>query len=140
MPKVPNPLDVRNKAAIEKATPLYDRINSVWEKTEEFLRSKGILAPVEFCYGGEEYGEYYLGLQKIGGKWRICHGFFHYNSQDQQTDWSVITDTPIELRVELLKHVQDLFEALVKSNEAVVPKLEKAAQEAEETLRKLGLE
>ncbi len=140
MPKVPNPLDVRNKAAIEKAAPLYDRINKVWEKTEEFLKSKGILAPVNFTYGYEQSCEYSLGLQKISGKWRICHGFFHYSSPDQDTDWTVITDVPIELRVHLLKYVQDIFEALVKSNEAVVPKLEKAAQEAEETLRKLGLE
>lgn len=140
MPKISNPLDVRNKAAIEKANPLYDRINKVWTKTEEFFRSKGILAPVEFTYDCDDHVEYLFGLQKVSGKWRVCSGYAEHQRPDQDAVWTVITDCPVEERVQLLKYVPRLFEELVKTNEAVVPALEKAANDAEEALRNLGLE
>lgn len=138
---MPNPriaLDQRNQVAIAKASPLYDRINSVWEKAEDFFRSQGILAPVSYCYTGDHNSEQYLGLQKMSGKWRLCHGYFN-NSDPDGTEWKLITDEPIERRVSLLKYIAELYEKLVESNEAVIPKLENAAEEAEKTLLSLGL-
>lgn len=140
MPKISNPLDLRNRLAIGKAAPLYDRINKVWAKTEEFFRSKGILAPVAYRYDCDNQAEYLIGLQKFGGKWRVCYGHADHQRPDQDAVWTMITDCPVEDRVELLRYVPNLFEQLVKTNEAVLPMLEKAANDAEETLRKLGLE
>ncbi|TXH16359.1 MAG: hypothetical protein E6R03_05600 [Hyphomicrobiaceae bacterium] len=139
MPVIPDPLDKRNKVAIEEAKPLYDRINKVWEKAEESFRKKGILAPVEYAYTDDDSGSYSIGLQKFSGKWRICIGYFHYSDPEQSTNWSLMTDAPIEDRVHCLQYLKNLYEALVKTNEELVPKLRKAAEDAEEVLRKLGI-
>lgn len=143
MPNDPDALMLRNKAALEQVNPIFDRINASWEKAEEFFRKQGILVPVDVCFDEDHQKEecYYIGLRKIGGKWRICAGEGSIHNPDPDfVNWAVITDTPVVQRSLLFKYLPRLMQALVASNESTVPRLQKSAEDAESILQSMGIE
>lgn len=135
----------RNQETMSKANPLFNRINQAWEKTERFFQEQGIFLPVSITYydfydrDGVPDGVYELGIHKIKGKWRICHGVYFHQDPSQMTEWTPINECNIELRVEMLKHVSSLFQKLVEANEAYVAEIEQAVAKADEVLANLGL-
>lgn len=123
-------LEVRNQEAIAKANKLYERLNSIWTGIEDTLKSKTILAPVEFNYLTEFQTNHWIGIQKLSSKWRICYATSP--SDTSKKTWTAVVDNSLEIRLELLKQVPFLEEELVKSNEAAVKYLEKSMLEVEE--------
>ena len=151
MPKVKSALVDRNAKILAQANPAYERINAAWETAEAYIQKLGVLAPVEHCYETHRYMSYYIGVQKRSGKWRVCHGTydeeeairFEHETQNEDyeygTTWTALSDCHIDLRVALIKHLGALIEAVVESNEKVVPTLLKSADEMEATLKDLGI-
>lgn len=139
-------LKKRNQESISVVTPLFDELNQAWEKIENFFRSQGILQPAHFAYAKvyefdhaqEPIGENLIAIEKLGGKWRICHGYFHYPAAEYG-DWTPISECSVDRRVLLLDHVASLFESLVESNEKYVPEIEKAVAKSQSVLKSLGI-
>jgi len=109
----------------------YDQLNAKWEAAEKRLRSMHIPREVSVPYLEEvdEYGQpqvdYYIGLVKYRGEWRICTHSYHNPSGDS-TNWTPITEASAETRVELVQYLPKLHEAVVKSAEDFIGKVDEA--------------
>lgn len=125
-----NNLELRNQQAVDKANKSYERLNTVWTKIENSIKS-GVLAPVEFNYKSDSDNTYWIGIQKLSSKWRICHSISKNHSKKT---WTSILNSPLEVRLEALNHVPNLIEHLVINNETVVEYLENSVIEAEKFL------
>lgn len=68
----------------------------------------------------------HLGLRKIRGKWRICYCLYYYDAFPDREDWTPITECSAEIRVEAARHVEALREAIVKSAEGFISRVDKA--------------
>jgi len=111
----------------------YDELNSLWTAAEEQLTKLHIPCAVRYCYlqypedsyrPDEGYIEECLGLQKIKGKWRICHTVSAWN--DPEYYWTPITECSAETRVQAAKHLAGLRQAIVESAEGFIPKVDEA--------------
>jgi hypothetical protein len=114
----------------------YDQLNALWLQAEEQLAKLHIPRPVCHVYLSyeedherrESQVEYCLGLQKVKGKWTICHAIHYpfYGHPDDEPEWIPITDCSAEVRVRAAKHLPQLREAVVKSAEDFIPKVDEA--------------
>ena len=130
-------LNVRAEAARETLFQRYDELNEKWLKAEEQLTELHIPRGVGYCYRSWDDGDEYepngyeshlsLGLQKVNGKWRICHGYYTDVSPD--TRWTPITECSAEIRVEAARYFGKLREAVVESAEKFIPKVDEAINE-----------
>ena len=129
-------LDERAESARAALFERYDELNSLWTQAEEQLTKLHIPQGVEHIYRSwdsdprdphnpcEDY--YVLGIQKIKGKWRICHGCCYDSMECVVEDWTPITDSSAEIRVLAASHLPGLREAVIKSAEAFIPWVEEA--------------
>src|SRR5438445_9034726 len=123
----------------------YDQLNALWLKAEQELTKHHVPRPVVFCcrsYDLEEEGRpdlvvsECLGLQKIGGKWRICYGSCcNSGNSDEPPDWTAITECSAEVRVDAAEYLPSLRRAGVESAEQFVPRVDQAIQKLSEALR-----
>jgi hypothetical protein len=127
-------LDQRAQNVRTQLFDRYDQLNALWQKAEERLTKNHIPRPVEHIYSEFDLvegdpnagiGWHCLGLQKIKGKWRICHGTYCY-SQSGPDDWTPIVDCAAPIRVRTTKYLLDLEEAAMKSAETFVPVVDEA--------------
>ena len=145
MSKLDAALLQRNKKTMQTVSPLFDELNKTWEEIEKFFRQQGILRDVLHGFGtleDERYGpqaDLLIGIQKQRGEWRICYGTYYYNNPEDVTNWTPVTECSTEVRIELLDHVNDLFEKLVKRNEEFIPELEQAVAKSHSVLEDLGI-
>jgi hypothetical protein len=119
----------------------YDQLNALWLQAEEQLTQLHIPRPVSHKYA--EYQDWdqpngaitskYLGLQKVKGKWRICHGICEEWCQPEPY-WTPIIECSAESRVEATKHLDGLRKAVVESAERFIPKVDEAINALAETL------
>jgi hypothetical protein len=136
------PLSSVNKQLIEEADILYSQINDSWQTVEAHIQDSGVLKPVVIGMGHDEDGDsFFLGVQKINGKWRICTGMIPHNAPDDAEvhKWIPVGDSPIQERIFYFSRIQDLYAEVVRSNEEVVAKLRAAVLNADDSLRSLGL-
>ena len=137
----------RNRKAIEKASPLLDKISESWASIEQFFLKNGILCRTSIAVGKiyddspgmKEVGEYYLGIVKVKGKWRICHGDMEHRNAHMGIDWTPISDSPNSIRIEMLDKVDELFTQLVKSNEDQLTRIQTAAIKSQSILANLEI-
>jgi len=114
----------------------YDQLNALWLKAEERLTKYHIPRSVEHIYrecliderdpGSGPVWDC-LGLQKVKGKWRICWGSYCY-SDPEPSVWTPITECSAEIRVGAAMHLPGLEEAVVKSAETFIPRVDGAIQ------------
>jgi hypothetical protein len=119
----------------------YDQLNAFWLKAEEMLTKKyHIPHAIQFDYGYPGECEIRdldhnlcdcLGLAKIKGKWRICHGQYRLSGPPEPDEWTPIVDCAAGVRVAAAKQVylKGLEEEIVKSSESFRPRVDKAIQE-----------
>jgi hypothetical protein len=75
-----------------------------------------------------------LGLQKIRGKWRICHGL-DYDVFPDREHWTPITECSAQVRVEAAEHLDKLREAVVKSAENFISRVDEAIEALAEVVK-----
>lgn len=132
-------LEARAKNARQSLFQRYDQLNALWEKAEEQITKFHIPRPVcyeyealcAFQYGEEEpYEGCCLGVQKVKGKWRICHGTYYYCAPpgDDEPDWKPIIECSAEVRASAVEHLEGLREKVVESAEKFVPVVEEAIE------------
>lgn len=71
--------------------------------------------------------EYMIGMTKMGGNWRLCHGICE-NSGPGHFDSKPLVDTPIPLRIESVRHLDALRHEIVESKKGLIPEIEDAIQ------------
>src|SRR5215471_9015545 len=125
-------LEERAEKAREMLFSRYDTLNALWLQAEEQLTQLHVPRPVSHKYAAYDDGglpsaitSKYLGLQKVKGKWRICHGIYEEWWQPGP-EWTPITECSAESRVEATKHLDDLRKAVVESAERFIPKVDEA--------------
>lgn len=131
----------RNKSITNRAYAMLDKIGNAWRDAEEFLRSQGVLRGVEVALRpikdqqtGREIGEECIGVQKLNGAWRICVGDRFHEVPDCDRNWKPVVDAPVHVRIGMIEHLRDLFEAVVKSNEACADEIEDAVKKMDDML------
>ena len=131
-------LEERARKARETLFNRYDQLNALWLQAEEQLTQLHIPCSVYYPYdknhepdGATIYK--CLGLQKVKGKWRICHGIYEEWCQPEPY-WTPITECSAESRVEATKHLDGLRKAVVESAERFIPKVDEAINALAETL------
>ncbi len=131
-----------NAALMAEANSLYNQINRIWEKAELKLREIGVLRPFKAYLHTDECGdESSFGVAKDGGKWRIYLVTSDVRDHDDEhTKWTLITECPVETRVNFVEHLPKLFEKLVESNREAVVNLRTAALKSAEVFKQLDLE
>lgn len=111
----------------------YDELNQVWHDAERMLTSFHIPHEYNVIYvsywadnDGPSYEEHlHLGLQKVKGSWRICHGY----SDDIHPEvrvWTPITECSAMIRVSAATHFDKLFEEAVRVSEQFLLRTAKA--------------
>lgn len=127
----------------DKLFKLYDELNRVWLVLEKKLTENHIPHPICYIYhsyspdGRSPHAEVHdcLGIQKVKGQWRICHGTYDY-SEPEPSVWTPITECSALVRVNVAKHIEGLEDAIAKASERFVPKVEKAIKQIHESLFK----
>ena len=136
-------LTERDRKVRQTLYPRYDELNALWLLAEEELTRFHIPRPVEVKYR-EYLDDPYddntvtyqcLGIQKVKGKWRICHATYPaYSDAELCGGWTPITECSVETRLQAASHLPELREAVVKSAEDFVPKVDEAIDELKNAL------
>jgi hypothetical protein len=134
-------LDSRAEKARTALFERYDQLNALWDTAEKQITKFHIPRPVCYEYdslchfdpqfGEEPYGGICLGVQKVKGEWRICHGYYHYNDPNDDHDWKPISECSAEIRVSAVDHIAELRQRVVETAEKFIPLVDTAI----ETLR-----
>ena len=112
------------RKAGEELFTRYDKLNDLWKQTEERLTKYHIPRSVSYTYASyypddecEQQGvqrHNMLGLQKVKGSWRICSGECDDRWPDSE-HWTPITECSALHRVQTVKHLPGLEEAIVEN-------------------------
>lgn len=86
----------------------YAELNRAWAQAESELLKFSI--PNSVCvFIGEDAEHNYLGFIRHGGKWRICHGYTALETDPiEQGTWTPIAECALSIRLECVKHFEDL--------------------------------
>jgi hypothetical protein len=130
-------LDQRAQKAREELFKRYDALNTLWLKAEEGITKLHIPHAVEVVYGDYPDGHpcECLSIVKIKGKWRICQGSYSHGSYPEgPDDWTPIVECSAAIRVEAVKHLPKLREAIVVAAEKFIPRVNQAIATLERAL------
>lgn len=133
-------LDDRNQEVNEALEVRFAQINSALEAHEAKLKAMMVPRNAWVMYESHDdedeqcnpLGQYqfYIGMIKHGGAWRLCHAS-HYESYCGWCDdisWKPIVEVTIEERIRASAHIDKLKEAIIQSKEKLVPDVEKAIE------------
>lgn len=123
----------------------YDELNALWLQAEEQLTQFHIPRPVYYKY--DEYQDpngqqgattsKYLSLQKIKGKWRICHSLYE-DWCDHEHGLTPITECSAQVRIEAVEHFDKFRTKVVKSTEDFIPEVDEAIKKLDSSIRLHG--
>jgi len=130
-------LEDRNDEVNKALETRFSQLNAAFEAHEAKLKAMMVPRDVSVVYKqyadhpdnpGGEY-KFFIGLIKLGGKWRLCYGSCHESwigDDDEGIDWKPIVDSSLEERMEAAEHLDKLREAIVMAKEKLVPVVENA--------------
>ncbi len=130
-------LNQRAQKAREELFNRYDALNALWLKAEEEITKLHIPHGVSYVYNDDLNGCYpsdCLGVMKIKGKWRICHGSYLPSCEPEPDDWTPIVECSAVIRVEVVKHLPRLRQAVIEAAEKFIPRVDKAIKNLEKVL------
>lgn len=133
--------------AIDARTSLfskYDQLNLLFEAAEQELTRHHVPHAFshEYIFRENEQGNglvFALGIQKIKGKWRLCHTSYWYPHEYYDGDyiWTPIVECSGEHRIQAAGHIAGLREKLVESLEGAIPKADEAIRNLRSTVAEL---
>ena len=136
MAKKSKALTARSRETTEALYARYDQLNELWIQAEKLLTQAHVPEPVFFAYDEPWYREptaqeepvatFCLGLLKVKGKWRICHGSRPFKLTDQEPDWNLITECSASERVMAAEHLPALYERVIESAKEFVQTVDTA--------------
>jgi hypothetical protein len=150
------PAEARNvRAAVPSEEPnneveaKLDRVNELWMRVERKLlnRQPPRHITVEVCYhqtgeDGDYLERHYLGIQKMHGKWRLCHAveWPQYDEREPHPSipdnlpWKPITECDLETRIEMSEHVHKLQFEVDNTRTFFIPQLDQTISRLEGAL------
>lgn len=136
-----DPVLAENEAIRKEIEGNLDHLNQLWDAVEKKIVGMQPPRHIEcYCYG-EVFSEFdpnsldhHLGLQRHGGKWRICYAARDSRDDSGEMDWRPITDCSTEIRVQMGKFVEKLKKEVVRSGKAFIPTIKEAIQSLENLL------
>src|SRR5262245_7253879 len=106
---MPLTLEQRARKAREELFARYDQLNALWLKAEEQIAKYHIPHAVEYIYAPDDHPndptDSCLGVVKIKGQWRICHGYYRPAYEPFAYEWTPITECAAAIRVQVVKHI-----------------------------------
>jgi hypothetical protein len=129
-------LDERNDEVNKALENRFSQLNAALEAHEAKL--KAMMVPVDtwvLYRSDDEYDcgqvraehEFYIGMIKLRGAWRLCHAYYYECSQPPEGfDWKPLVESGVEDRINAAQHIGKLREAIVSKKEKLVPNVEKA--------------
>jgi hypothetical protein len=130
---------MRESTVRDDLTNLYERLRELIDEAESWLLSHHFSTPVSYCYKDDEQGTCYLGIQKLGGRWRLSWCSTDMPEEvhlDNPTtwEWRPLTDCSLRIRFEAANHLKGLRSALLESQEKFVKEVEAAINDYESVL------
>src|SRR6266516_1919673 len=129
--------DKRKKEVADALNLCFKELNKLWEDAEKDL--KEIPIPVDVLI---RYNPVYdddprcrqfdakirscLGFVKSKGGWRICVGVDRDAQPEEGYGWKPITECAVDLKIEAIKHLDDLREAVLDEAKECIPTLNNA--------------
>lgn len=107
-----------------------DILSERWKQVEQRLTQLACIRPAEYIYHSECYGpgepmEYAaLGIQKIHGKWALCHAEFEEGCEEFQ--WVPILQTSVVIRMRATAHIDKLYDSVLDSVSHFLPAVDNA--------------
>ncbi|MGV3608928.1 MAG: hypothetical protein ACO1RA_21165 [Planctomycetaceae bacterium] len=145
-PKNAASIDERCREVNQTLAALYKNLNDTWEQIEKKLRTLVPPREVWFAYHKADddprsgHGGCYcfcLGLIKYRGDWRICRGMYYEPQEGEPESWKPIVECSVSERVEAVKHVDGLRDAILDSAERSVPTVTMAIAELAKALERI---
>jgi hypothetical protein len=133
---LPMTIEDKNDELNEVVSDRLKQLQVVIEEYEASLKKLLIPRDVWYTYRTEDHEdegqyagstEYMIGMTKIGGNWRLCHGIIDHWGPGH-LDSKPLVDTPIPLRIESIKHLEALRHEIVESKKGLIPEIEDAIQ------------
>lgn len=117
------------------------QLNAAIDAHEKALKAMMIPRDTSFVYcredemddNGQPSGHWWdsmLGIIKLSGSWRLCHGTFDSRIHWEGVTWKPLVDSSVADRMSAICHLDKLREAVVKEKEQLVPELESALEVA----------
>jgi hypothetical protein len=135
----PEPLSKRNEAVRTEIEKRLDHLTELWNAVEAKVLSmqpprhiSHFFAEHTFENGLSAYD--LLGLQRHGGRWRVCYARAYEWNDDEAPDWRPIVDCSTEVRVQAANHIEPFMEEVVKSGKDYIPKVDEAVRSLENAL------
>lgn len=102
----------------------YERVDAKWEAIIERLKSLPIPCAVSYCLWESDscMESRCLEYRKYSGKKRICLTYYSIHSQSEECDITPYDEWSGEQRVDMLKHVPNLFERATAQTKEFIAK------------------
>ena len=119
-----------------------DRLNDLWMRLEKELLKAQPPRRITCAYFSETHendeGEFeerrYLGIQRHGGKWRICHAVTSNGAGDENLPWRPIAECDRETRMDATNGIVRLRKAVEQTRTLFIPALDAAIEKLESAL------
>ena len=123
----------------------FDELNELWVKAEKQLKRipipvnasieyKSVAVTDDPNYDNGDRIHSLLGFVKWGGQWRLCYGEYHDGYPDMDTSWKPIADCSADIRIETIRHLNKLREAVLAKAADCVETLDKSIDDLTSTL------
>ncbi len=130
-------LDDKNKQLNDAVNSRLSQLQAVIERHEQALKAMTIHRDTSCTYRTDELVDqenglyaciyFRIGMVKYGGSWRLCHDVMEERSgPDDGPEWRPLVDSPVQVRIEAIAHIDKLRAAIVAEKESLLPELEMA--------------
>lgn len=140
------------KKAGERMVEGFEMLEKAWNLAETILAVAHVPHDVEVkigdtCYSDDtrsDWHEHHLGYLKRKGEWRICvtsvfNSFDNFGNERIERMERRITDCPVEMRLEMLDHFQQLYDAVIQATKDYVPKIQSKVAAFSSTIQLMDL-
>ena len=124
-----------------------DRLNELWMALERKLLKQQPPRRIACAYDtsmtgedGDIKEERYLGIQRHGGKWRICYAIAWDHHSDENLPWKPVVECDVDARMDATRGIDQLKEEVRMTKTSFIPALNKAISKLEEAVFEEGEE
>ncbi|HTU26900.1 MAG TPA: hypothetical protein VMF30_15950, partial [Pirellulales bacterium] len=130
-------IEDKNKELNAVVSARLKKLQGAIEEYEASLRKLMIPRDVWHTYRSQDHEddhgqccgstEYMIGMSKVGGNWRLCHGVSEQWGPGY-FESKPLVDTPIPFRLEGIKHLEELRHEIVEKKKELIPEIEDAIE------------
>ena len=123
-----------------------DRINELWNQLERKLLKDQPPRRISCVYDPKWTGEEqdpeelnveehrYLGIQRHGGKWRVCYAITWDHREEETLPWKPVVECDVETRMDATRGIDQLKSHVRNTGTDFIPALNKAISGLEDAI------